>query len=82
MLSTALTTASGPLATTQTFLFDGGRLLLTAAVILFLGYAIFIVSALLVSAFRATIHAAWFAVLATTGRPAPRASRARVGAHS
>lgn len=51
--------ASETLVTVQTFLFDGGRVLLTASVILFLGYAIFVMSALVISALNAVASGAW-----------------------
>lgn len=51
--------ATGTLMTVQTFLFDGGRMLLTASVVLFLGYAIFVMSALLISALNAVAIGAW-----------------------
>lgn len=64
------------LATVQEFLFDSGRMLLTVAVILFLGYAIFVVAALLISAMSGVVRGAM------NNGGARRSSAERVGVMS
>lgn len=58
-MMTALPTATHTLAMTQVVLFDAGRFLLTVASVLFLGYALFVMSALLISGLHAWTTRTW-----------------------